>query len=531
MPWQAAQFEGIQEEVHFGRRLRCFAERPASLDAMLRRSVERYPDRVALILGEKRVTYREFDEAIERVTANLHSRCGVKKGDRVAVLLNNSLEFVFAFFACARLGAISVTLNTRLQGPELEFMLSNSGSKVIIADPRLYERVAPAVPRLPALAHRFTTGEGYPDTRPWSELEEPGWAPEVPVNEEDIANILYTSGTTGLPKGATLTHFNFAHTAIHYQRAMGITDQDRTLIAVPVFHVTGLAAQLVLMVHVGGCSIILPDFKADRFLVVAEAEGMTHTISVPTIYALLLINPKIGEVRLDRWRIAAFGGAPMPESTIRGLAERFPGLQLMNAYGSTETCSPATLLPLGDIHEHPGSVGRQVMCAECKVVDDEGREVPAGEAGEILIKGPMVVPGYWNNPEANAKSFVDGYWRSGDIGRIDQDGYVYVLDRKKDMVSRGGFKVYCAEVENVLYQHDDVLEAAVIGVPDLVLGERVKAVVVAKPGHQIDAQGVRAFCAAHLADYKVPEFVEVIDVLPRNPGGKVLKNVLRGLAS
>lgn len=528
MPWQSAQLHDIRQETHFGRRLRCFANRPQSLDAMLRASAARFPGKPALILGDMRLTYAEFDERVERVATALHRRFGVGKSDRVALLLNNSLEFAVAFFACARLGAISVPLNTRLAPPEIQFMLSNSGARVLIADPQVYGRVAMAIDQVSSLVHRFTTGAGYPGTRPWVELEESAKAPAVTVSEEDVASILYTSGTTGLPKGAALTHFNFAHTALHYQRAMGITEEDRTLIAVPMFHVTGLAAQLVLMVHVGGTSIILPEFKADRFLTVAEAEGMTHTIVVPSIYVLCLMNPRINEVRLEHWRIAAYGGAPMPEATIMAMAERFPSVRLMNAYGATETCSPTTLMPPEDTAARPGSVGLPVMCAELKVVDDEGRELPHDQPGELLIRGPMVVPGYWANPEATERSFVEGYWRSGDVARIDRDGYVYILDRKKDMINRGGYKIYSAEVENVLYQYEEILEAAVVGVPDPVLGERVKAVVVPKPGHQVDIQRLRYFCADHLADYKVPELVEVVPQLPRNPGGKVMKHLLRG---
>lgn len=529
MSWLPAQTHGIGQEIHFdGRRLRCFQDRPPHLDAMLRQTASRYPGREALVLGDQRLSYSDFDAAVSRVAGNLYHGCGVRRGDRVALLMNNALEFAIAFFACARLGAIAVPIGTRLQTPELAFMLKNSGARVLIAQMELVDRVAPALPDLPDLAHRFSTGGGHAAARPWDLLlADSAPAPAQPVQEEDVACILYTSGTTGLPKGACITHFNLAHSVMHYQRVMELTEADRSLVAVPIFHVTGLVAQLLTMVYTGGCTVLLPEFKVERFLQVAQAERMTHTLVVPTIYVLCLRYPRLHEFDLSAWRVAGYGGAPMPESTIVGLAERFPGLRLFHVYGTTETSSPTTMLPAEQALSRPGSCGLALPCAELKVVGPDGQELPPGEAGELWIKGPMVIPGYWDNPEANRKNFTEGFWHSGDLARIDPEGYVYILDRIKDMVNRGGFKVYCIEVENVLYQHPDVLEAAVVGVPDPVLGERVRAVIVPREGHAVDPDDVRRFCAARLADYKVPEQIRVVESLPRNPSGKVLKQVLR----
>lgn len=530
MPWTDAQLRGIREERRAdGRVLRCFAGRPTDgLWAVLSRQAQARPAAEALVLGDRRVTYLEFAEVATRVAANLHAACGVEKGTRVAMLLGNCLEFAYAFYACQRLGAIAVPLNTRLQGPELEYMLDHSGAQVLIGDPQFLGRLDGA--RLPRLQHRFATGEGKEGARPWEELlraDVPA-PPPAAVEEDDPACILFTSGTTGVPKGAVLTHFNFTHTVMHYERAMELGEGERTLVAVPLFHVTGLAAQLLLMVHLGGCAVILPEFKADRFLAAMQRERCTHTLVVPTIYVLCLMHPMIDQVDLPHWRVAGYGGAPMPESAVKALAARFPGLRMHNCYGATETCSPTTVNPAEDALTHVASVGLQVMCAELRVVDGDGREVTPGEVGELWIKGPMVIPGYWENSDANRSSFSeDGYWRSGDLARIGPDGHVYILDRKKDMINRGGFKIYCAEVENVLYQHPHVLEAAVFGVADPVLGERVRAAVVPRAGHSLDPAGVRAFCAERLADYKVPEVVEVWEALPRNPGGKVLKQLLR----
>jgi long-chain acyl-CoA synthetase len=248
---------------------------------------------------------------------------------------------------------------------------------------------------------------------------------------------------------------------------------------------------------------------------------------VPAMYNLCLLEPDFARIDLASWRIGGFGGAPMPEATIARLAETLPELMLVNAYGATETTSPATLLPLGDIAHHPDSVGKAVACADVIVVDDDGREVPAGTSGEVWIAGPMVVPGYWSNSEADLSGFAGGYWRSGDIGSLDADGYLRILDRKKDMINRGGYKVYSVEVENVLSHHPGVIECAVVSRPDPVLGERVQAFVYPRDPSPSESD-LRAFCAERLSDYKVPEIVTFLrEALPRNANGKILKALLR----
>jgi acyl-CoA synthetase (AMP-forming)/AMP-acid ligase II len=262
--------------------------------------------------------------------------------------------------------------------------------------------------------------------------------------------------------------------------------------------------------------------------VAAWRERMTHALIVPAMYNLCLLSPDFDRHDLSSWRIGGFGGAPMPEATIARLAERLPGLVLVNAYGATETTSPVTMLPLGEAARHPDTVGTVLPCAEIVVVDEDGREVERGESGELWIAGAMVIPGYWNDPEANRTAFAGGFWRSGDIGSIDGRGYVRVFDRKKDMINRAGYKVYCIEVENAINQHPAVVECAVVGRPDPVLGERVHAFVLPRQGGAVDPAALRAFCAERLSDYKVPEsFTILAEPLPRNANGKVLKPLLR----
>ena len=367
------------------------------------------------------------------------------------------------------------------------------------------------------------------------------------AREEDLAVLLYTSGTTGRPKGAMLTHLNLIHSILHFADAMALTEQsERSLLAVPISHVTGLVAVWLTMVAVAGTTVVMREFKAKPCLELLAAEQISHMIAVPAIYNLLLRDPDFAGYDLRHWRIGGFGGAPMPEPTIAALASALPGLTLMNAYGATETTSPVTLMPAGEQRANLDSVGKLLPCARLRVVDDDGRDLAVGQSGELWIAGPMVVPGYWNNPQASANEFVDGHWKSGDIGSIDAHGYVRVFDRKKDMINRGGYKVYSAEVESVLVAHEAVLEAAVIGQPDPVLGERSHAYLVIRDGVHNGAPAagaamtnndenngklaaqLRAHCARHLADYKIPDFITLrTTALPRNPNGKVIKQQLR----
>jgi acyl-CoA synthetase (AMP-forming)/AMP-acid ligase II len=339
--------------------------------------------------------------------------------------------------------------------------------------------------------------------------------------------VLYTSGTTGRPKGAMLTHLNIVHSVLHFCGCMRLDDRDRSVLAVPASHVTGLVAILLTMVGCGGCSLILRDFRGQDFLALAARECMSHTLIVPAMYSLLMRHRDLEAHDLSAWRVGAFGGAPMPEATLRLLAHELPGLTLVNAYGATETTSPTTIMPLGLQPDHVDSVGVVVPCGDVRVMDEHGREVPRGREGELWIAGPMVVPGYWADAEATAREFCGGYWKSGDIGVVDTEGFVRLLDRKKDLVNRGGYKVYSAEVESVLSLHPDVLEAAIVARPDPVLGEKIEAVVLTRGG-EVSADDLRAHCARQLADYKVPDFVTFRDTpLPRNANGKVLKGLLR----
>jgi O-succinylbenzoic acid--CoA ligase len=517
----------LRTERHYGSRLlTCFAERPSGLNALLAEAVVRRPDAEALVCGAARRSYGAVDAEVGRLAAGL-ADLGLSKGDRVALLLANSAEFVLAFLAVVRLGAIAVPLNVR-EGPrELAFVLADCGAKALLYDDVLAVSLPPRADT-PALLHRLpVAGAERPDAlaRLYAAVARP---PDV-VAEEDVAAILYTSGTTGRPKGAMLTHLGIVHAAMIYEAAMGLGPEDRSVVSVPLSHVTGLTAGIALMLRVAGALIVMPAFKADAFLALAATERMTHTVMVPTMYNLCLLSPAFAEVDLSAWRIGGYGGAPMPAASIDRLAARLPGLSLFNAYGSTETTGPVVLMPPDESRARTTQVGCAVPSAHVLVMDEAGRELPPGEAGEIWLKSPNVVPGYWRNPEATADAFVEGYWRSGDIGMRDAQGFITLLDRAKDLVNRGGFKIFSVEVENVLAAHESVVEAAVVARPCPVLGERVHAFVVAN-GDFVDSDALRRHAAAQLADYKVPETITFLsEPLPRNAGGKVLKRDLRRL--
>lgn len=517
----------IRRESHYGDRVvRCFSERPVSVYAMLADAVRRNAAGEAVVCGARRLSWQSLHDTVMRVAGGLAQR-GIRPGDRVALLLGNEIEFVIATLAAAASGTIVVPLSIREQAPGIAYILNQCGAAALIHDAELGERLPPAAD-VPSVRLRVAVGE-WAGSESFAALAGADPLPAaVDVVEEDVAAILYTSGTTGRPKGAMLTHMSIVHSSLHYENVMALTEKDRGVAVVPLSHVTGLVGLLMVMVRTAGTLLVAPAFKAAEFLRYAEQERMTFTVMVPAMYNLCLLQEDFAQRDLSAWRVGAYGGAPMPTATIAALADKLPQLVLMNAYGSTETTSPATIMPPGQTADHSDSVGRALPCARIVIMDEAGREAPRGEPGEIWIGGPMVVKGYWDNPAATADNFTAGYWHSGDIGSMDADGYLYVFDRRKDMLNRGGYKIYSVEVENVLCQHGAVLEAAVVGKPCPVLGERVHVFASLREGQSASAEELIAYCRERLADYKVPESVTLRnEPLPRNANGKLLKRELR----
>ena len=519
--WAGYPLAPTRLEAHYGDRVvRCFTERPRSFAAMLTHSVAANGTGEALVFEGRRWTYTALDNEVGRVAAGLAAG-GLVRGERVVLWMGNVPEFVIALYAVQRLGAIAVPVSVREATPGMEYILNQCGAVTVIVAADLQERL-PSRNQTPALRSVIATGAPFDALRTHGTLKD-----DALVEEEDTALILYTSGTTGRPKGAMLTHLGIVHSSMHFAACMRLTMRDRSALAVPVSHVTGVIAILSTMLCVGGAVLLLREFKAAHYIAQVAAERVTHTIIVPAMYNLILLQPELVQYDLSAWRVGGFGGAPMPVATIDALTQRLPNMVLTNAYGATEATSPATCMPAGETRAHSDTVGVTVPCGDIRIMDDQGREVPRGETGELWIAGPMMVKGYWDNPEATAREFTSGWWHSGDLGSMDEAGYVRIFDRKKDMLNRGGFKIYSIEVENALMALPGVIEAAVIGKPCPVLGERVHAILYA-PNSTITLADIRAYCTAQLADYKVPESVDFASApLPRNANGKVMKRQLR----
>jgi long-chain acyl-CoA synthetase len=524
MDWYGHSIPAMRLEARFGDRVvPAFCERPKSIWAMVSDAASQNPGGEALVCGDVRMNWREVAQKSADIAAGLH-KIGLRPGDRVALLLGNRIEFALALFGAAHLGLVTVVLGTRQQKPEIAYVLTDSGARLLIHEATLADRL-PDAPDVPELVHRIAVAD---DARVSQFSDLTGHAPEpADVGEEDTAMILYTSGTTGRPKGAMLAHCNVIHSAAVFVSCMQMTAADRSIAAVPLAHVTGVVANIMTMVRCAGTLIIMAEFKAAEYLKVAARERVTYTVMVPAMYNLCLLQPDFDSYDLSSWRIGGFGGAPMPVATIEKLDARIPGLKLMNCYGSTETTSPSTIMPGELTADHIDSVGLPCPGADIIVMDTDGVERPRGEIGEIWIRSGSVIKGYWNNPKATSESFIGGFWRSGDLGSIDAENFIRVFDRQKDMINRGGLKIYSAEVESVLAGHASVVESAIIAKPCPVLGERVHAVIVTRDG-SASAEALRAWCAERLSDYKVPETMDLTSQpLPRNANGKVMKRQLR----
>jgi len=466
---------------------------PQSLVAMLRASVDAAGDREAVVeVGGPRVTYRELWDRSARVAGGLRA-AGVRRGDRVAIQLGNGLDWVLAFLGAQMAGAVAVPVNTRFTEQEVQYVLDDSGA-----------------------SYTFAPGAPLPDGEPHVEEDlQPG----------DVAAIFYTSGTTGFPKGAMTTHENFLSNIETCLRVVQFPRGGiRNLVSVPLFHVTGCNSQLLPTLQEVSTVVIMPAFEVQAFLNVIRDEKINLLTSVPAVFWLAMAQPNFREFDTGGIRWLTYGGAPCPPELIKAMRQGFPNAMLGNGFGLTETSSVATFLPDEYTDLRPETVGFPAPVVELDVFEPDTEGV-----GELLVRAPNVVAGYWNKPEATAQAFVDGWLHTGDLVRIDDDGFVQIVDRKKDMINRGGENVYCVEVENALIEHPSVFEVAVLGVPDEMMGEKVGAVVVPRPGAAPPtAQDIVQFARERIADFKVPQYVVIRPApLPRNPGGKVLKPVLR----
>lgn len=487
-------------------------------------------DKTAFMAGELPFTYTD----VERRTNKLGSALldvGVRKGDRVAALLFNSVEFMELLIAAAKIGAILVPINVRLGAGEISYILADSGADTFVVHQPLAAtgRAALAEPGVRVRTLVTVGGEPGNGERRYAELLA-GGSPEPlhgDVEGRDVAFIMYTSGTTGRPKGAMLTHDNLLWNAINVLATeQGLRQSDVTVTVAPMFHIGGLGVHTLPLLYVGGTNVILPSFDPAATLKVMAQCRATVQFMVPAMWAAITQVPDFDAHDLSALKLAMVGGAPCPLPVIEFMQQR--GVPFTEGFGMTETAPLVSILDAGHVVDKAGSIGRVAMHVEGLIVDDDGRSVAAGAVGELIVRGPNVFSGYWMRPDATADAFRGGWFHTGDLGRIDEQGFITLVDRKKDMIISGGENVYPIEVEQTLYHHPGVRDAAVVGGPDETWGERVVAVVVAAPEtQQPNAEELIAWCRERLAHFKCPREVHFVTELPRNATGKLLKTDLR----
>jgi long-chain acyl-CoA synthetase len=488
----------------------------ANLASNLVEAAGTYPDRAAVRLDQLVLTYEQLDERSARVAGLLAAR-GVEPGDRVGLMLPNVLQFPLLYYGVLRAGAVVVPMNPLLKAREVEYYLGDSGARLCFA----WQGAAAE-----AAKGAEAAGAGFVPVTPdaFDRLLD-GGVPAATVTgraDGDTAVILYTSGTTGRPKGAELTHANLVrNAAVSATTLFGLEPDDVVMGCLPLFHSFGQTCGLNAVVGSGACLTLLPRFDAGRALEVIQRDRVTIFEGVPTMYGAMLHHPRRGEHDLGSLRLCVSGGAALPVEVLRGFEAAF-GCVVLEGYGLSET-SPVASFNHPGTQRKPGSIGTPIQGVEMRLLDAAGGEVPAGEVGEIAIRGHNVMKGYWRQERATREAIPDGWFRTGDLARRDGDGYFFIVDRKKDLIIRGGYNVYPREVEEVLYEHPAVAEAAVVGVPHPTLGEEVGAAVVLKPGAPASPEELRAFCRQRVAAYKYPRHVWLEAALPKTATGKLLR--------
>lgn len=499
-----------------------------NLSQLIEKHVNRIPNRLAVISETAEYTWKEFNQQVNKM-GNALKKLGVSKGDRVALCLPNSPEYLVAYFGIIKLGAIAVPFNIMFKSPEVMYIVNNSEAKFLIGlAGETMDEIMETRDRMPSLEKVVLLGENNPEgASSFQEIliGESDELTHVECAPEDIVTILYTSGTTGQPKGAMLTHNNFYLNAeLNGCYVLMVSDQDRFMTGTPFCHIFFVLTVLGPM-YKGAAIVTMPRFFPDKTLEMITKYKVTHFAGVPTMYIYMLQTYLEDSqlYNLKAWRFAQSAGAAMPAEYIPKIVDTF-GVGFCECYGSTETSSTCTYGRLE--HGKAGSIGLPADTWQVLIADNKNNPTTQGEVGEIVVKGPGLFKGYWNMPEATSDAFVDGWFHTGDLGKVDEDGYLYIVDRKKDMLICGGYNVYPREVEEVLYKHPAILEVAVIGVKDEAKGEIPKAFVTLRPGIQAHEKEIIEFCKQRMAAYKVPRVVEFPYELPKNASGKILKRAL-----
>jgi len=550
-----ARFE-LEEKVINGVALRTYKNAPLTLRDCLLNS-KNWDQREFLVFEDERVTFAAHYKAAAKLATRLRDEFGVKKGDRVAIVMRNYPQWAVGFWASLAIGAIATPLNSWWTGEELEYGLSDSGAKVAIVDSEKLERIREHLPKLTQLKHVLVARSGEDEADPrivslekligpaksWAALPDIAM-PDADVSPDDDATIMYTSGTTGKPKGALATHrgitsnvFNgLACQARHFVRqGLPVPPRDPKvdppripLLAIPFFHATGAFSNLVPAII--NADKIVTMYKWDPLdaLEIIQRERITTIGGVPAIAWQVLEHPERDKFDLSSIQFVAYGGAPSAPELVATIKRKFPNGLASNGWGMTETCAASCVNFGKDYELRPDSCGAAAPAMDFKIVGSKGETLGPNEVGELWVKGPNNCKAYWNKPEATAKTFIDGWVVTGDIGRIDDEGFVFMMDRAKDMLIRGGENIYCIEVESALYDHPAIMDAAIVGIPHKVLGEEVGAVVQVKPEMDATVDELRRFVASKIAAFKVPVEIQIQrEPLPRNANGKIMKNELR----
>lgn len=524
-----------------------FIERP--LYEFLRDNARIHPGKAAINYHGREISFRELDELSDRLAAALCD-LGLEKGDRVSLFLENCPQFVVAYYAALKAGGVVVAANPMFKEDELRYELNDSGAAIVVALDHLYPKVEevlkdtpvahvivtsywdylPKDPALPIHPSMQTPKEVFPQTHELLDLMDK-YGPEPPDVEidtrEDLALLQYTSGTTGLPKGAMITHYSLLHNTVGSAVWNGIEEGDVHLSVLPFFHVTGMMHSMNMPIYTGTPNVMLSRFDTDTAMKAIHHFGCTTWVSITTMNVAVVNAPDIAKYDLRSLKHCLSGGAPIPEEILRKWRE-IVGPELVEGYGLSETISQTHVNPTSN--PRYGSVGIPHFGVDCRIVDVEtGEDLPAGGEGELLVKGPMVTKGYWNKPEETAEVLKDGWLATGDIVSMDEDGFFYIVGRKKDMIKASGYSVFPAEVEALMYEHPAVNEVAVIGVPDPYRGENIKAFIILQPEHKgrIEEEEIIAWAREKMAAYKYPRIVEFVDELPKTGSGKILKRILR----
>jgi long-chain acyl-CoA synthetase len=484
------------------------------------------PTDTALIYHNTKVTYGELDRTIRQYAAYLQQN-GIQSGDVVALSCYNTPEFIYSYFAITRLGAIVVPMNLTLTTEEMTYIIRNSNTKAMFVHENILAKLQVTSEQLKAVLALDSIFVLNADTSNAIATLEP--AETVEVNPKTISTLLYTSGTTGKPKGAMLSHENLLANVASCNRLLKLTADDVFMCVLPMFHTFGFTTSVLVPLYAGSAIDIHEAFQPKEIMQSLVQNHVSVFCGVPAMYVVLAQALRSGKVEFPDLQLAICGGSAMPVEVLNLFNKEY-NIPLVEGYGLTEASPVVCLNPLDGVKK-PGSIGIALPGVEVRIIDEKGNVLPPHQNGELIVKGPNVMQGYYNLPEATKETIVDGWLHTGDIAYTDEDGYVFIVDRKKDMIITRGLNVYPREIEEALYKHPDVLEAAVIGIPDPLKGEVVKAFIVPKEGAVLDRRSVLDFLKPYLAAYKMPRFVEIVESLPKNAAGKILKKELRNLSN